>query len=171
MRKMNNISTIYWKLSEYFVVMLQKRLGQVLSSVVLYGSAARGNAGVNSDIDLLIIVDYPQGGKREIEEKVSEIYLDFEDSDYFESADLTGLRAKLEYILLTREEALNTRPFYLDISQDGLVLFDRDDFFNRKLTRLRKRMTELGTRRVFLDDRAWLWELKPGMKPGEVVEL
>lgn len=168
---MNNISTIYWKLSEYFVFMLQDRLGQVLSSVVLYGSAARGTAGVKSDIDLLIIVDYPQGKKREIEEKVSEIYLDFEDSDYFEGADLTGLRAKLEYILLTREEALNTRPFYLDISQDGLVLFDRDDFFNRKLTRLRKRMTELGTRRVFLDDMTWLWELKPGMKPGEVVEL
>ncbi len=71
----------------------------------------------------------------------------------------------------TKEEAKETYPFYLDIVENSVIVFDRDDFMKRKFERLKKRMKELGTRKVFLPGGKWYWELKPGMKPGEEVEL
>ena len=39
------------------------------------------------------------------------------------------------------------------------------------LERLRARLEELGSRRIELDDGTWYWDLKPDLRPGEVVTL
>lgn len=139
---MNNISTIYWKLSKYFVSMLQERLGKALSSVVLYGSAARGTAGVKSDIDLLIIVDYPQGKKREIEEKVSEIYLDFEDVVRL-SQESTELALKSLFMFcgidFPKEHALGKAIDRLPFTEDELGVKEKREIrkINQQLAKKR----------------------------------
>ena len=77
----------------------------------------------------------------------------------------------IHFVPLTKEEAKETYPFYLDMVENSVIVFDRDGFMKRKLERLKKRMKELGTRKVFLPDGKWYWQLKPGAKPGEEVEL
>ena len=41
----------------------------------------------------------------------------------------------------------------------------------RKLAALRRRLAELGSRRIELADGSWYWDLKPDLRPGEMIEL
>ena len=43
--------------------------------------------------------------------------------------------------------------------------------FGIGFTNLRKRLDELKARRIYLKNGTWLWDLKPDIKPGEVVEI
>jgi len=54
---------------------------------------------------------------------------------------------------------------------DAEILHDPDAFFEKRLSRLRKKLDELGSKRVFLEDGSWYWILKPDLKPGETFEL
>ena len=59
----------------------------------------------------------------------------------------------------------------LDICDHGIILFDPRSVLARKLASLRLRLSELGSRRVELADGSWYWDLKPDMRPGEVIAL
>lgn len=61
-------------------------------------------------------------------------------------------------------------PLFLDLIEDAVILFDRDGFFAGILERFRKRLQELGARRIWKGD-WWYWELKPDYKPGEIFEI
>jgi len=54
--------------------------------------------------------------------------------------------------------------------EDARILYDRQDFFSRRLDRLKKRLDELGAKRVRRGN-AWYWDLKPDYRPGEIIEL
>ncbi len=45
----------YLKIAEEFAAELRKRVVSGIQSILLYGSVARGEAGENSDIDLLVV--------------------------------------------------------------------------------------------------------------------
>jgi len=54
--------------------------------------------------------------------------------------------------------------------EDAQMLFDKDEFFLTIIERLRKRLKELGAKRIWKGN-AWYWDLKPDYKPGEIFEL
>jgi len=54
--------------------------------------------------------------------------------------------------------------------EDARILYDKSEFFSKRLERLRKRLKELGTKRVWKGN-IWHWVLKPDYQPGEVIEL
>ena len=72
-------------------------------------------------------------------------------------------------ILRTPEEASRITPLYLDLVEDSIILYDKDDFMRRVLDRLR-RLRELGARRVWRG-KSWYWILKPDLRFGEVFEI
>jgi len=53
---------------------------------------------------------------------------------------------------------------------DALILYDKNNFFSKRLGRLRNRLNELGAKRVWRGN-TWHWVLKPDYKPGDVIEL
>jgi predicted nucleotidyltransferase len=162
----------YRQIAEDFARLLERELGEQLVSVVLYGSVARRDAQVGSDIDMLVVVDAPSREQRKaVRERVVDLVMEFENTGLMEELFQRGCLVDLEYRLYTKEEAQRTHIFYLDLTQDAIFLVDRDGFFTAKLEQVRQRMRELGTRRVYFEDGCWYWELKPGMQPGEVVEL
>ena len=162
----------YRQIAEDFARLLERELGEQLVSVVLYGSVARRDAQVGSDIDMLVVVDAPSREERKaVRERVGDLVMEFENSGLVEELFQQGRLVDLEYRLYTKEEAQRTHIFYLDLTQDAILLVDCDGFLATKLEQVRQRMRELGTRRVYFEDGCWYWELKPGMQPGEVVEL
>lgn len=162
----------YRQIAEDFARLLERELGEQLVSVVLYGSVARRDARVGSDIDMLVVVDAPSREERKaVRERVVDLVMEFENTGLMEELFQQGCLVDLEYRLYTKEEAQRTHIFYLDLTQDAIFLVDHDGFFAAKLEQVRQRMGELGTRRVYFEDGCWYWELKPGMQPGEVVEL
>ncbi len=140
------------------------RFGERLVSLVLFGSVARAAAGPSSDIDLLVIAeDLP----RSLRDRRRPF---LEEWDRVRSA--AGLPS-VTWNLVTKSpaEARTHSPLYLDLVEDGVALLDRGGFFESVLSELRARMHALGSRRVFLADGSWYWDLKPDFRFGEVVEL
>lgn len=139
-------------------------LGPRLHSLVLFGSVARGRSTARSDIDLLVIAD---GFPRSLRERRRPLL-----AAWSRVRARAGLPA-VEWNLVTKspEEARCRSPLYLDIVEDGILLMDRADFFRTVLDGMRARMQELGSRRVFLDDGRWYWDLKPDFRFGEVVRI
>ncbi|MBI4770044.1 MAG: nucleotidyltransferase domain-containing protein [Chloroflexi bacterium] len=154
-----------------FTTVASQALGVQLTSAILFGSVARGQARRNSDIDLLIVVRADDEALSRLRERVTDLCLDFEDSPEMQSVVEMGFPAVIRQIVYSETEALRTHLFYLDLVTDGEILFDRDGFMAAKLARVRQKMVQLGTRREYLNRKRWIWLLKPGMQPGEVVEL
>jgi predicted nucleotidyltransferase len=147
---------------------LQERLGKNLVSVVLFGSVARGEASVNSDIDLLIVAETLPTGRfarlallDEVERQVQPLLDGLEEE---------GISARVSTVLKTRKEAERIVPLYLDLVEDGVILRDAEGFFRAVLARLRASLDQLGARRERLGKIRY-WDLKPDLVPGERFEL
>lgn len=79
----------------------------------------------------------------------------------------------VQWDLVTKstDEARIRSPLYLDIVEEGILIVDRGHFFAAVLSEMRERMRVLGSRRVFLDDGTWYWNLKPDFRFGEIVTI
>lgn len=152
----------YKKIVTKFRQLLIDRIGENLISLVLFGSVARGAAGKESDIDLLIILkDAPDVYYKRLE-PVIDIELKLRQE---------GLAPIFSCIILSMEEAKENRNIFLDMIDSSTILYDKDDFFKNRLGELKGRLIELGSKKVVLDDKSWYWNLKPDIKSGEVIEL
>ena len=56
------------------------------------------------------------------------------------------------------------------MTEEAIILYDKNAFFAGLLERLRRRLQELGARKKRIG-KAWYWDLKPDFRPGEVIEL
>ena len=123
----------------------QRFLGESLTSVVLFGSRARGTASPDSDFDLLIIALSLPGGKRrrELALDIAEIGFD------------RGL--PIQIILTTQEEAEQAvatgAPLMFEIYDVHRVLFDKGDFFRHLADRFGRQLKTWQARKV--KDRVW----------------
>jgi predicted nucleotidyltransferase len=152
----------------HYAELLQRVLGPNLVSVVLFGSVARGEAGPDSDIDLLLVgEEFPPGRFARLR-LLAEVDAEFESElDRLRSRDI---HPRLARILKTRAEAGRFVPLYLDLVEDARLLFDRDGFFQSVLARLGASLSRLGAERR-RRGRTRYWVLKPDWEPGEVIEL
>jgi uncharacterized protein len=139
-------------------------LGERLVSIVLFGSVARGQARPTSDIDLVVVAD---GFPRALADRRRPLL------ESGERARTARALPVVQWNLVTKStgEARIHSPLYLDIVEDGILILDRGGFFEQVLSGMRARMRVLGSRRIFLDDGTWYWDLKPDFRFGEVVEI
>ncbi|VVM05999.1 hypothetical protein MAMC_00906 [Methylacidimicrobium cyclopophantes] len=146
----------------------RKRLRSALVSVVLFGSVARGEADRYSDIDLLLVIEGLPRGRFARMARLEEVAGEIEAS----RAELwrRGIYVDFSVLALTPEEAIKTRPIYLDMVEDGILLWDRGGFFTHILERLRERLKALGSRRL-RKGRTRYWVLTSTIRPGERIEL
>jgi predicted nucleotidyltransferase len=154
--------------AERYAALLKEHLGDRLVSIVLFGSVARGEAGPNSDLDLLLVAeDLPPGrfARLRLLEAADRAF-----EPELEALRGRGIHTRLSRVIKTRAEARRTVPLYIDMVEDARLLYDRDGFFAGVLAGLRRRLAELGAERRVLG-RVRYWVLKPDLAPGEIVEL
>jgi hypothetical protein len=147
---------------------LRSHLGARLVSVVLFGSVARREASPTSDIDLLIVAEGLPRGQFARKDELAAADAGFE--DVLEQASAAGIDTRLARIVRTPEEAARSIPLYLDLTEDAVMLYDRDGFFAAVLDRLRASLRRLGARRI-REGTTWYWDLKPDFKPGDIIEI
>lgn len=158
----------YKSLLEKLTKLLQEEFQDRLVSVVLYGSVARGNNRKDSDIDLLLVI---KGLPKTITERVI-LFDKVErklDDDIMRLMD-EGYYVTFSPVLKTPEEAVRFSPIYMDITEDAIILYDRDGFFRKVLEKTRKRLKELGFERVWLSEKSWYWR-KRDYKLGEIIDF
>lgn len=157
----------YKQILNKFKQLLPETFGDKLISFVLYGSVARGTAGEESDIDLLIILKDAPSLYYERLQPVIDIELKLRE----EISKTTVVPPILSSIILSMEEAKENRNIFLDMIDASIILYDKERFFKNRLKELKNRLLELGSKKIVLEDKTWYWNLKPDIAPGEVIEL
>ena len=120
-------------------------LGDTLTSVVLFGSRARGDSHPDSDLDLLIVAQSlpDEAGRRELALDIAEVGFDY------------GL--PVQVILASVEEtegAVNTgAPLMFEIHDAHRVVYDKDDFFRNLVNDFAGLLETWQVRKI--KDRVW----------------
>jgi len=156
-------------LAEAFCRELKARWGDNLVSVVLYGSVGRGDAGPDSDVDLFIVAEELPRSISARHDQVRPAYEALRGR--IRQLQERGFNADISWIVKTRTEADRRSPLYLDMTEDAILLYDKEGFFAQVLERMRARLRELGSRRIWMDDKRWYWDLKPDYRYPERFEL
>ncbi|GGP20332.1 DNA polymerase [Thermocladium modestius] len=157
----------YGSLLNKLLNLLVNRFRDELYSVVVYGSVARGDNRKDSDIDLLIIAEgLPKSmiGRYRIFEQVELQLMGDVEKLYDE-----GYYVSFSPIMKTPEEASHFSPLYMDMVEDAVILFDKDNFFGNILKRVKEKLNELGFERVWLG-RKWYWR-KRDYRFGEIIDF
>ena len=158
----------YKSLLEKLTKLLQEEFQDRLVSVVLYGSVARGDNRKDSDVDLLLVI-------KDLPKTITERAILFDkverklDDDIMRLMD-EGYYVTFSPVLKTPEEAARFSPIYMDMTEDAIILYDRDGFFRKVLEKTRKRLKELGFERVRLSEKSWYWR-KRDYRLGEVIDF
>ncbi|MBU4373451.1 MAG: nucleotidyltransferase domain-containing protein [Candidatus Methanoperedenaceae archaeon] len=147
------------------------RLRNSLISLVLYGSVARNEAKKESDIDLLIILRDASHIYYERLKPFIEIEKELEKNRAYRNSVEKGFVPYLSYVILSQKEAQENLYLFLDMIEGSIILLDNEDFFKRKLEKLKQRLNTFGSKKIFLEDGSWYWDLKPDLLAGEVFEL
>jgi len=163
----DEIQNLYLNYASLIAHKLEEIMQDDLISVVLFGSAARGEAGEGSDIDILIVAEkFGKEGRFEVFNKIEK---DLKASDEYQELKEQKLGTLISPVPLTPSEVEKNPSILLDIVTDGIILYDVDDFIENKMESLRKKLKKMGSKKIFLDGTRYFWDLKPNYKLGEVV--
>jgi hypothetical protein len=140
-----------------------------LESFAVYGSVARGSASNISDIDILLISEslsgslgYRVGKLSHVEEALKDELRWLRNHDVYTS---------LSFYPLKKEEAEKLPVLFLDLTEEAVILYDKNSFLETILLKLKSKLLMQGAKRVVLNDEHWYWDLKPNYKFGEKVEI
>lgn len=129
---------------------LAERLGAKVVAVALFGSAARGEAGKESDVDLFVVVKgLPRGLDRRFK-----IY----DAAYRAiKGDITVIDVDEDDLF---REDLRVTPLLLNVAWDGIILHDPTGRLAELFKRTRKIVERAGLKRYRTPDGAYGWRTK-----------
>ena len=143
-----------WMVAQSVRDALRDALGDELVAVAIFGSHARGDAGPDSDLDLLVIV---HGLPEDLRRQRRMLY-DLLPDD---------LDISVQLVVYSRERFLSNFPsLYLDLGLDATVVHDTDGFFDRALQRIRAITREAKLAREPLG-KDWHWYWTDGRVPGK----
>lgn len=139
-----------------------------LTSLAVYGSVARGTAKENSDIDLLIVSNDFSGS---IGRRIDVLYRLEKNLEELAWLRRNGVYTGFSFYPLTEEEASRKPLLFIDMTEDAVIIYDRNRFLERVLTEFKAELLKLGAKRVFMDKENWYWDLKPDYRFGEEIAV
>jgi predicted nucleotidyltransferase len=142
--------------------------GARLVALAVFGSVGRSTVREDSDVDFLLVArGLPRGRFARVDE--------FLPAEARVEAACHAIypewpAPRLSPVFKSPEELEQGSPLLIDMVEDARILHDPEGILAARLDRLRRRLSELGARRIWRGS-AWYWDLKPDLKPGEVFSL
>ncbi|NPV29931.1 MAG: nucleotidyltransferase domain-containing protein [Firmicutes bacterium] len=139
-----------------------------LLGLAIFGSYARQENRLNSDLDLLIILEKAPGLSCRLEEFVEHVEMKHEALAQ-EMYEQEGIFCELSPYILTLEEALKLQSIYFDLVDHHLILYDPRGLLARIISSTRKFLEQAGAKKE-REGNTWEWDItKFGFSGG--VEL
>lgn len=160
----------YRELADEYSRAVKAFFGDRLVSVCFFGSAARGDATPESDVDVLIVADGLPTDVGLRARETNSIHQNLRRTETYRKLRSRGRCAFVSDIFLTRDEVKTHPPMLLDLTEEAVIAYDKDGFLGGVLDDMRRRLKELGARKVSTK-RGYYWLLKPDAEPDEVVEI
>ena len=91
--------------------------GQHIKKIILYGSYARGDYREDSDIDIMVLVDYPREIISDIDTKLSNIGYDISYDNNF--IEISTLMQNIDFFY----KWADAYPFYNNVMSEGVELY------------------------------------------------
>ena len=143
--------------------------GNSLVSLALFGSVARGDYKIDSDIDIFITIeDMPKSRSERshlILNKWIPLYKERGERFYIDV-----ILPELHTVLRDKAQVLEGGFLYLDLVSEAKILVDRDGFFENHLNRFGEKMKEWGSQK-YIEQDGYYWIVKPGLQNGEILDL
>ena len=155
---------------KHYCELLLDHFRERLLGVLVFGSIVRGNWTRDSDIDLLVVVRDWNVPSWDRTRELIELGKGLRKSEEYKSSVVRGFVPIIQEYPLDEKEARIPQRIYIDACVDGVILFERERFLTAVLDGFRKRLKELGARKVVLPDGKYYWILHE-CKAGEVFAL
>lgn len=153
-----------------FLSELRREFKETLLSVILFGSVARGKWTRNSDLDLFIILSNEYQDKYELNEKLIELIINFQELEIKNKLKKDKFIHSIQAIAVRLIDLNYFRTLFYDIAMDGIIIFDKDQTGEKFIERIKHRMKENQLTRVYNDDHDFYWKHEK-VKFGELKEL
>jgi len=153
----------FGRLLDLLAKRVEAHYGPRLVSLAVFGSVARRTPGPTSDVDLLLVVDpLPPGRTARVEEFAP---VETGLADLLGELKTMGVDTRLSPVFRTPAEVRRYGgPLFLDMTEEVVILHDREGFLRGYLDRLKRRLQAGGARRVPYRG-AWYWDLgSPGSR-------
>lgn len=158
---------------------LIERCGDDFVSLVVFGSFARQDFSLDSDIDLLLISrrfpghsgDNPRAEHGSPLRARTQLFLEIEagiEQQKLGIWETTGYYPHFSPILRTVEEAKRFSRIYLDMTEHVLVVYDRDEFFAHVLQQVRRFVGMIDAQKRWIGNK-WYWVFAPETEVGELL--
>lgn len=113
------------RLLKEYISGLLNLYGDRVRSVCLFGSLARGEAGPESDVDVLAVVDgLPEDAGSRYEE-TSGLRMELRRTEAYNKLKRDGKPRLISEVYLTPDEVEKHPPILLDVVEDGIILYDK----------------------------------------------
>ena len=106
------------RLVNLFSNQVKEHIGENLSSIILYGSYARGDYRENSDVDIMILTELQDEEIKKIETTIYDLAYDIEFEYDIHISVIIKNREQFEYWE-------DTLPFYRNVRNEGIVIFEK----------------------------------------------
>ena len=90
--------------------------GSKLKSIILYGSVAKGTATLESDIDIMVLVDLSAKELKQYQDKLSDVSTDF-------ALEYLKVFSIIDVCYAEFSEWKQVSPFYRNVANEGVVLY------------------------------------------------
>ena len=105
------------KMLQQFVEMSLKSYEAHIRKIILFGSYARGDFRSDSDIDIMVLVDYPREKICDLDTKLSDIGYELSyENDFIE---ISTLMQNIDFF----NKWAGVYPFYSNVNKEGMELY------------------------------------------------
>lgn len=149
---------------------IKENFREILLSVILFGSVARGKWTNKSDIDLFLIMADEFSKESRIYPNLIELKINFYKTNFLRNENGDLIFHPIQIIPLVLKNLKNFRTTFYDIAVDGIILYDKNKTGLKFIEEIKKRIKILGLKRILDSNGNFYWQHKE-IKFGEIIEI